>query len=171
MENQSYTRIAYVASPLRGNIEENMQKAAAYCNFTCKCKFIPYAPHLLFTHFCDDDIPEERDRAIKMAQKMMSRVDELWVFLDDYKMSEGILSEIVTAKKLNLPINYFIRKKEDLDKDSYYPIIMIDSTSKIHSRDHKNPDAESNQTPVDLISIDLSQKGNIQNDNSEGTDS
>ena len=52
--------IVYVCSPLRGDTEKNIKNAKSYCRFTYEKGFIPYAPHLFFTQFMNDDDENER---------------------------------------------------------------------------------------------------------------
>jgi len=95
-------RLIYVASPLRGEYEKNMAKARQYCKYVTDQGFIPYAPHLLFTQFMDDTIPEEREAGMAMGREMLKRCDELWVFGET--ISEGMAAEIELAKELGIPI-------------------------------------------------------------------
>ena len=51
----------YVCSRLAGDIENNIEKAKIYARFvTNECGSIPIAPHIYFTQFLDDTVPEER---------------------------------------------------------------------------------------------------------------
>lgn len=77
-------------------------KARQYCKYVANRGHIPYAPHLLFTQFMDDTIPEERAAGIAMGKEMLKRCDELWVFGE--VISEGMASEIDLAKELGIPI-------------------------------------------------------------------
>ena len=52
-------RMVYIASAMRGDIEGNLKKAAAYCQAAAD-RVIPIAPHLYFSSYLDDRIPEER---------------------------------------------------------------------------------------------------------------
>jgi len=42
-------KLIYVASPLKGDYEGNMEKAREYCRYVMSKGHIPFAPHLLFT--------------------------------------------------------------------------------------------------------------------------
>lgn len=57
-------RLIYICSPLRGDIEKNIQKAQGYCREAVDLwpDVIPIAPHVYCTQFLDDTIPQERDR-------------------------------------------------------------------------------------------------------------
>jgi len=79
-----------------------MAKARQYCKHVTDQGFIPYAPHLLFTQFMDDTIPEEREAGMAMGREMIKRCDELWVFGET--ISEGMAAEIELAKELGIPI-------------------------------------------------------------------
>jgi len=51
----------YVCSRLAGDVNNNIEKAKGYARFVAKdCGAIPIAPHIYFTQFLDDTVPEER---------------------------------------------------------------------------------------------------------------
>lgn len=56
-------RLIYICSPLRGDIEKNIQKAQGYCREAVELwlDVIPIAPHVYCTQFLDDTIPQERE--------------------------------------------------------------------------------------------------------------
>lgn len=96
-------RMVYVASAMRGDIEGDLKKTAAYCHATAESGAIPIAPHLYFSAYLDDRIPEERAAGMKMGLHILKRCDELWVFGTP---TEGMKGEIKLAMSLNIPILY-----------------------------------------------------------------
>lgn len=96
-------RMVYIASAMRGDIEWNLKKAAAYCQAAAESGVIPIAPHLYFSSYLDDRIPEERAAGMEMGLQILKRCDELWVFGTP---TEGMRGEIKLAKSLNIPIHY-----------------------------------------------------------------
>jgi hypothetical protein len=96
-------RMVYIASAMRGDIEGNLKKAAAYCQAAAESGVIPIAPHLYFSSYLDDRIPEERAAGMEMGLQILKRCDELWVFGTP---TEGMRGEIKLAKSLNIPILY-----------------------------------------------------------------
>lgn len=76
-------RLVYISSPLRGDVERNIQRARDYCAYAASCGVIPLAPHTIFTQYLDDD---------------------LWVV--GSTISSGMQEEIELAKKLYMPIFY-----------------------------------------------------------------
>lgn len=58
--------LIYVCSPYSGQVELNVAKASNYSKYVVDAGHTPIAPHLLFPQFLNDDIPEERNRAIQM---------------------------------------------------------------------------------------------------------
>ncbi|WP_154466078.1 DUF7768 domain-containing protein [Eisenbergiella porci] len=76
-------RLVYISSPLRGDMERNIQRARDYCAYAASCGVIPLAPHTIFTQYLDDD---------------------LWVV--GSTISSGMQEEIELAKKLYMPIFY-----------------------------------------------------------------
>lgn len=87
--------LAYVASPYKGNIEENVKNAKAYCAYVESQGYIPIAPHLLFPQF----IPEEkrREEALYMALNLLHHCEYIFFFGD--KFSEGMKLEYKKAVK------------------------------------------------------------------------
>jgi len=103
----------YVCSPLRGDIEGNIKRAIRYCRFVYREGGIPLAPHVIFTTFLDDNIPEERNAGIKMGLDLLLKCNELWAFGE--KISEGMRSEIEMAKGLGLKVRRFNGRCELLE--------------------------------------------------------
>ena len=65
---------AYICSPYRGEVTENQRKACEYCRDAMKRGYTPIAPHLLFPQFLDDDVPEERQKALDMCSDIIRAV-------------------------------------------------------------------------------------------------
>lgn len=103
----------YVCSPLRGDIERNINRAIGYSRFVFSSGGIPMTPHVYFTTFLDDTIPEERAAGIEMGNQLLLKCDELWAFGE--KVSEGMAAEITAAKDLCLKIRRFNDRCELLD--------------------------------------------------------
>ena len=73
-------RLAYICSPLRGDIEKNIQKAHEYCAYAASCGVIPLAPHTIFTRYLDDQQPEQREQGLTMGLELLKRCDEKQFF-------------------------------------------------------------------------------------------
>lgn len=95
------SRMVYIASPMRGDIDGNLKKAAAYCRAATEAGVIPIAPHLYFSSYLDDRIPEDRTAGMQMGLDILRRCDELWVFGEP---TEGMRGEVKLAKSLKIPI-------------------------------------------------------------------
>lgn len=95
----------YICSPLRGDIERNIAKANGYCRFAAAQGVVPLAPHVIFTQFLDEDIPEERTKGLLMGLELLKYCSELYVFGN--RVTEGMLGEIKTARRLGIPIQYY----------------------------------------------------------------
>lgn len=97
-------RLVYISSPLRGDMEKNMEKAKDYCAYAASCGVIPLAPHTIFTQYLNDAVPEQREQGLRMGHELLERCDELWVMGDT--ISQGMKDEIGLATFLQLPILY-----------------------------------------------------------------
>ena len=107
----NFRPIVYICSPYSGNVNHNIEMARKYCRFAVDKHYLPIAPHLLFTQFMDDTIPEERETAIFMNFVLMSKCVEMWVFGD--VISKGMQAEINRAKYKHMKIRYFTEEMEE----------------------------------------------------------
>lgn len=98
-------RLIYICSPLRGDIEKNIQKAQGYCREAVELwpDVIPIAPHVYCTQFLDDTIPQEREAGMELGIALLDMCDELWVYGIN-NPSEGMKKEIAYAKEHGIPV-------------------------------------------------------------------
>jgi hypothetical protein len=94
----------YICSPLRGDVEANIEKAKGYCREAAERGEMPLAPHVYFTQFLDDDIPQERETGLEMGLELLALCDEVHVYGET--VSEGMAREIALAGELGLPVIY-----------------------------------------------------------------
>lgn len=71
----NYRPMVYICSPYSGNTEKNTENARKYSRFAVDCHYLPITPHIYFTQFMNDNIPEERDIAIFMNWVLMSKCE------------------------------------------------------------------------------------------------
>ena len=91
----------------------NIEKAKGYARFVVKeCGAIPIAPHIYFTQFLDDTLPEDRAFGTMAGLMLLSDCDELWYFGDS--VSQGMVREIIAAKEQEIPVRYISQK--DINK-------------------------------------------------------
>lgn len=98
----SQSAVVYVASPLSGEVEQNLQFARQACRYAIAQGAIPFAPHLLYTQMLDDSNPEERQLGIEMGNQMLRLCDELWLCGD--RISPGMAGERKLAESLGIPV-------------------------------------------------------------------
>lgn len=107
----AFRPVVYICSPYSGDTEKNTANACRYSRFAVDRHYLPITPHIYFTQFMDDNIPEERDTAIFMNWVLMSKCVELWVF-GEY-ISPGMKAEIERAKRKHMKIRYFTEELEE----------------------------------------------------------
>ena len=93
--------LIFVCSPYRGDMEANTQNARRYCRLVMEQGGIPFAPHLLFTQFLDENKAAERRQGLWMGREMLKLCDELWAFGEP---TEGMRMEIEQAERLGIPV-------------------------------------------------------------------
>lgn len=106
-DNQQSLPLIYVASPLRGDIEENLKNANRFCRFVVANQAIPIAPHVFFKGFLDDRVPEEREIGMFLGKELLKQCCEVWVFSNNGRLSEGMKAEIELAEGMKIPVRYF----------------------------------------------------------------
>lgn len=90
----------FVASPLRGDIEKNLERARSYCRKVVEAGHRPFAPHLLYPQFLNELDEQERNQGIEMGLQDLQACDELWAF--GY-LSAGMRKEVDFALKHHIP--------------------------------------------------------------------
>jgi len=95
----------FICSPLRGDIQGNIEKANEYCRWAMtEHGALPIAPHVYFTQFLDELNPAERERGISAGIELLRDCDELWYFGD--RVTEGMAREIGMARRIGLPVSH-----------------------------------------------------------------
>lgn len=109
---ETYMPWVYIASPLRGDVERNIENAKDYCRFAIKQNVVPMCPHIYFTLFLNDGAEIERRIGLILGLQMLKRCKEVWVF-GGY-ISLGMDREIRMAQRWNIPVRFFdVNCKED----------------------------------------------------------
>ena len=89
--------LCYIASPLRGDVEGNIQNAMRYCAKAVEEGYIPIAPHAMYRGMFNDEIPAQRAAALDIGLQLMERCSHIWVCGD--VVSEGMRGEIELARR------------------------------------------------------------------------
>ena len=110
----AFRPVVYICSPYSGDTERNVENARRYSRFAVDRHYLPITPHIYFTQFMDDNVPEERNTAIFMNWVLMSKCVELWVFGET--ISSGMKAEIERAKRKKMKIRYFTEDLEEVCK-------------------------------------------------------
>ncbi len=102
MSRSEATRV-FICSRYIENIEHNIRVASALCRIAIEAGCAPFAPHLLYTRFLDEDDPAQRDLGITLGLRFMEACDEVWVFTGE-GISDGMRRELEHAKALGKPV-------------------------------------------------------------------
>ena len=95
-------KLIYIASPLSGDVERNLDFARQACRYAISQDVTPFAPHLLYTQMLDDSDPAERQLGIDMGNQMLEMCEELWLCGD--RISVGMEGERKLAESLGIPV-------------------------------------------------------------------
>ena len=110
---QNFRPIVFICSPFAGDVDRNIQKAQGYSRFAVSRNCIPFAPHLLFPQFMDDDDKEERKLGIFFGLVLLTKCHEVWVF--GRNITKGMTVEIEKAKERNMSVRYFTDHCEEVE--------------------------------------------------------
>lgn len=113
VKKHPFRPIVFICSPFAGDVERNIRKAQGYCRFAVGKNRIPFAPHLLFPQFLDDDDKEQRELGLFFGMVFMSKCHELWTFGSN--ITKGMEVEIEKARERNMHIRYFTERCEEVD--------------------------------------------------------
>ncbi|WP_101909070.1 DUF4406 domain-containing protein [Marasmitruncus massiliensis] len=94
--------LLYIASPLRGDVEQNIQNAMRYCEKAIREGYIPLAPHVMYQGLFNDGIAEERAAALDIGLRMLEKCSRMWACGD--RISEGMRGEMNLAKEKGIPV-------------------------------------------------------------------
>lgn len=111
----------YIASPLRGDYDTNIRNAVEYCRLATENGVLALAPHIIFSQWCNDTVPEQREQGLKLGLELLSHSEELWVM--GTKFSQGMQGEVEFAKEHGIP-TYFISHPLE---PAYYPVSKDDN--------------------------------------------
>jgi hypothetical protein len=115
-----------LASSEYGGKEENLVLARKYCKYVLSSgDFNCTAPHLLYPQFLDEGVKAERAFGLRLVLDLIeSRVDEVWVFVRNGRISDGMEKEIRCAIRHQKPRVY-------LDATDLGNIIKLDHVTDL----------------------------------------
>ncbi len=89
-------RNVIIESPFAGDTENNLKYARAAALDCVRRGENPFASHLFYTQFLDDNSPEQRELGIKMGFERWQQADEI-IFYVDLGMSPGMKEALARA--------------------------------------------------------------------------
>jgi hypothetical protein len=93
-------------------VARNIENARQYCKFAVRQGAIPFAPHLLYPQFMNDNDPKQREMALLFGNVWLRKCDALWFFGET--ISEGMKREIKAARRHGIPIKKFNENLEEI---------------------------------------------------------
>lgn len=96
-------RRVFICSPYRGDVSANVAFAMQICREVALAGDAPFAPHLLFPRWLDDEVPAEREAGITAGLAWLEVADELLVA---GTVTDGMRREIEAASELGIPITF-----------------------------------------------------------------
>lgn len=94
----------FICSRFAGDVDRNIETARKLCRWAVEQGCAPFAPHLLYPQFVDDNKPEEREAGIACGLAFMAVCDEVWAYVGD-DVSDGMRREMAHAQRLGKPFN------------------------------------------------------------------
>jgi hypothetical protein len=99
----------------------NQERAKTYCKHAFDLGVAPFAPHSVYPDFLSEEV--HRVSAIDAGLQWLKRCEEVWVYVVDGLVTEGMRTEIETAIETNKNIKYFA-----VDGDTVVSLDHIDTT-------------------------------------------
>jgi len=104
--------IVFICSPFAGDMLQNTKRARQYCHFAVEKGAIPFAPHLHYPQFLNDQDEEQRSLGLFFGTVWLAKCDELWAF--GGHQSKGMKMEIAKARKMGIPVRFFNDRCEEV---------------------------------------------------------
>jgi len=112
MKARSYRPLVFICSPFSGDVAENIEKARRFCRFAVEQGTIPFAPHLFYPQFLDDQDTEQRELGLFFGTVWLRKCNALWFFGD--RISAGMKREIHAAWRHGIQIKQFNNNLEEV---------------------------------------------------------
>ncbi len=145
-------RIVFVISPLKGDIEHNIEQASKYCRQIAIDGDVPIAPHIYTTRFLDDTNPIERKMGMIIGHFLMRLCTEARTF--ENALTEGMTGDILEARDVvGIPVNHMgnwlkpkcepgsyaklSRKELEKTAESLQRRLTVEQADKIRAEDEK----------------------------------
>jgi len=109
----------FICSRYAGDVARNTATAERLCRQAVARGCAPFAPHLLYTRFLDDEKESEREAGIASGLAFMEVCDEVWVFTGE-GISDGMRLEVDYARRIGKPVIEW--DMIDLDMGDYLDI-------------------------------------------------
>ena len=90
---------------LAGDTVRNILAAQKYCRYAADSGYIPFAAHLLYPQFLNDEDKGERELGLFFGNILMDKCDEVWIF--GSVLSAGMQAEYDRAVKKGYRIRRF----------------------------------------------------------------
>ena len=101
-----HPKMVYVASRYAVDIPANTEAAVRGCRQVIAEGCMPVASHLLYPQMLDDGDPRERELGLSFGLALLRLCDEVWVFMRNNEISDGMRRKIEEAKRLGKRIHY-----------------------------------------------------------------
>lgn len=85
-----YRSLVYICSPYSGDVQANVAVALEFCRVAVERRKIPFAPHLLFPQFMNDQNPRERELAMFFNRILIGHCESVWVYADHISESHRV---------------------------------------------------------------------------------
>jgi hypothetical protein len=95
-------KLTYIAHPLRGDIQNNIDRVTEICQALSGYDIVPLSPIHAFG-FIDPTGPQEK--VLEYCRRLLATADQMWVY-GDWRESEGCMMEIAYARQNNIPVRF-----------------------------------------------------------------
>ena len=121
---QSKNELVFVCSAYSGDIANNTRRAKKICRKLAKLNYIPFAPHLYFPRFLDENNASERKRGIGFGVEIMRRCAFV---ICVGEITEGMRTELEAAQSMKIPTLVFRDYKDFIGLSPQNTIALLHS--------------------------------------------
>lgn len=101
--------IVVICSPFRGDLKRNTEIAKKLCKEAIEAGYAPFASHLLYPLFLDDDKADERKAGMECGLSFITPGVRIWAYIAE-GVSEGMRNEIKYAEEKGATVEWLYEK-------------------------------------------------------------
>lgn len=133
-------KLVTICSPFTGDVDDNVEFARDVCWYALQTGHAPFAPHLFYTQFSNDESLSEREMGHKAGLDWGERAAEIWFCLaagGHRQLSAGMQNELDHYTRFRKRCRFFLFSFIEEEGDVNLTPIEFDTPSELQNAAQK----------------------------------